>query len=40
MGEGSSIFLLESKRNQAGEFLQLSVAQLPLSLPAGWNEKG
>ena len=42
--QGSSIFLLESKRNRAGKFLQLSVINKGkrtfVIFPAGWNERG
>ena len=41
---GSSIFLLESKRNRAGKFLQLSVInrgrQSFIIFPGGWKGKG
>jgi len=44
MRQGSSIFLLESKRNRAGKFLQLSVINKGkrtfVIFPAGWNERG
>ncbi|KAJ8432736.1 hypothetical protein Cgig2_015654 [Carnegiea gigantea] len=42
--QDSSIFLLESKRNRAGKFLQLSVINKGkrtfVIFPAGWNERG
>ncbi|KAJ8445690.1 hypothetical protein Cgig2_026017 [Carnegiea gigantea] len=42
--QGSSIFLLESKRNRAGKFLQLLVVikgnKTFVIFPAGWNERG
>ena len=42
--QGSSIFLLESKRNRAGKFLLLSVINKDrrtfIIFPGGWNERG
>ncbi|KAJ8426381.1 hypothetical protein Cgig2_000576 [Carnegiea gigantea] len=42
--QGSSIFLLESKRSRAGKFLELSVInegkRTFVIFPAGWNERG
>ena len=35
---GSSIFLLESKRNRAGKFLQLSSIKNGNIFPGGWND--
>ena len=44
MRQGSSIFLLESKRNRVGKFLQLSVINKGkrtfVIFPVGWNEGG
>lgn len=41
---GSTIFLLESKKNRAGKFLQLSMVNKGkrsfVIFPAGWNERG